>query len=127
MNTNTGFQSLFYSGISGLQHPIPKYLNPPVFENASRLTYYSSLFNSIEINSSFYKIPQGATVTKWAGSVSENFIFTFKLRKEITHSKELNFNGEDVSAFFKSINCIGEKKGCLLIQFPPGLVFPLFN
>lgn len=111
----------FYSGTSGLQLDIPKYLYPPPFENASRLTYYASLFNSIEINSSFYKIPQAATVAKWAASVSENFRFTFKLWKGITHSKSLNFNHEDVAAFFKSINSAKNKKGCLLIQFPPGL------
>lgn len=110
-----------YSGLSGLQLPIHKYLYPPPFENASRLTFYASLFNSIEINSSFYRIPQAATVTKWAASVPENFKFTFKLWKGVTHNRGLNFNTEDVAAFFKSINSVKEKKGCLLIQFPPGL------
>ena len=113
--------SSWYSGLSGLQVDIPKYLYPIPFENASRLTYYASFFNTIEINSSFYKIPQSSTVTKWADSVSENFKFTFKLWKEITHSKGLNFNKGDVAAFFKSINSVKEKKGCLLIQFPPSL------
>ena len=112
---------MFYSGLSGLQLPIPKYLYPTPFENASRLTYYSTLFNSIEINSSFYRIPQVATVSKWNTSVSEEFKFTFKLWKGITHIKYLNFNEDDVIAFFKSINAINNKKGCLLIQFPPSL------
>lgn len=104
-----------------MQLPVPKYLFPPPYEHASRLTYYASLFNSIEFNSSFYKIPQPATVAKWAALVPENFRFTFKLWKEITHNKSLNFNEEDVVAFFNSINSVKEKKGCLLIQFPPGL------
>ena len=111
----------FYSGLSGLQLPIPKYLFPPPFENASRLTYYSSFFNSIEINSSFYKIPKAATVAKWSDAVPENFKFTFKLWKGITHGKGLYFNKEDVASFFTSINAVTNKKGCLLIQFPPGL------
>jgi uncharacterized protein YecE (DUF72 family) len=111
----------FYSGLSGLQLHIPKYLYPPPFENSSRLTYYSTFFNSIEFNSSFYKIPQASTVAKWAASVSEQFRFTFKLWKGITHNKFLNFNKEDVSVFFKSINSVKEKKGCLLIQFPPSI------
>jgi uncharacterized protein YecE (DUF72 family) len=111
----------FYSGLSGLQVPIPKHLYPAPFENASRLTYYSSLFTSIEINSSFYKIPQTTTVTKWEASVSEKFSFTFKLWKGITHNKNLNFNAEDVAAFLKSINGVKDKKGCLLIQFPQSL------
>jgi uncharacterized protein YecE (DUF72 family) len=108
----------FYSGVSGLQLPIPKYLFPEPFKNFSRLTYYSFLYNSIEINSSFYKIPQPPTVSKWNNSVAKNFRFTFKLWKEITHSKELKFNQEDVKKFFKSINSVENKKGCLLIQFP---------
>lgn len=121
MNTDLHFQPRLYSGLSGLQLPIPKYQYPTPYENASRLTYYSSFFNSIEINSSFYKIPQPATVAKWAGLVTDNFKFTFKLWREITHTKHLVFKEEDVSAFFTSINEVGEKKGCLLIQFPPGL------
>ena len=118
--TAPGFQH-FYSGLSGLQLPIPKYLFPPPYENVSRLTYYATFFNSIEFNSSFYKIPQPATVTKWAASVPEKFRFTFKLWKGITHTKGFNFNNEDVVAFFNSINSVNEKKGCLLIQFPPSL------
>ena len=109
----------YYTGLSGLQLPVPKYLYPAPFENASRLTYYASLFNSIEINSSFYKIPQLATVRKWAGEVPDHFKFTFKLWKGITHNKGLEFSTEDLSAYFKSINGVTDKKGCLLIQFPP--------
>jgi len=121
MNSPTRSTQSFYSGLSGLQLPMPKYLFPPPYENSSRLTYYASHFNSIEFNSSFYKIPQPGTVAKWASSVPENFRFTFKLWKGITHNKSLDFNKEDVVTFFNSINSVNEKTGCVLIQFPPGL------
>ena len=121
MNWYDEFQTRFYSGLSGLQLHIPKNLYPPPYENASRLTYYSTFFNSIEFNSSFYKIPRAVTVTKWAALVSDKFKFTFKLWKEITHRKGLHFNDQDISAFFESINFVQDKKGCVLIQFPPGL------
>lgn len=107
-----------YSGLSGLQLDIPKYLFPTPFENASRLTYYASFFNTIEINSSFYKIPQSSKVTKWAGSVSENFKFTFKLWKEITHSKGLNFNKEEVAAFLNPSMLLKKKKDVCSFSFP---------
>ncbi|HKR06351.1 MAG TPA: DUF72 domain-containing protein [Bacteroidia bacterium] len=110
----------FYSGISGLVLPIPKYLFPAPYRDVSRLTYYATFFNSIEINSSFYKIPMAATVSKWVNSVNENFKFTFKLWKGITHTKDLDFKKSDVEFFFKSVNNAKDKKGCLLIQFPPG-------
>jgi len=111
----------FCSGLSGLQLNIPRYLYPPPYENASRLTFYASLFNSIEINSSFYEIPQKATVAKWASSVPDDFKFTFKLWKEITHSKGFGFNVVDVSTFLNVITSVEDKKGCLLIQLPPSL------
>jgi uncharacterized protein YecE (DUF72 family) len=121
MKKAPGSPNNFYSGLSGLQLPIPKYLFPPPYENASRLTFYASHFNSIEFNSTFYKIPQPATVAKWAAMVPEDFRFTFKLWKEITHTKGFNFKEEDVIAFFNSINSVKEKKGCLLLQFPPSI------
>ncbi len=121
MNNSPSFQLGFYSGISGLQLPIPKYLFPPPYQNASRLTYYSTLFNSIEVNSSFYKIPNAATIVKWASSVPEYFKFTFKLWKGITHINGLYFRTEDVDHFLKSINSVQNKRACLLIQFPPSL------
>ncbi len=121
MNGPQNIHNSFFSGLSGLILPIPKYLFPPPFENASRLTYYASHFNSIEINSSFYKIPQGNTVAKWASLVPEDFKFTFKLWRGITHVPGLSFNEADVAHFFKVIDNVQEKKGCLLVQLPPGL------
>ncbi len=113
--------SNFYSGTSGLVLPVSQSHYPPEFQGKSRLTYYGFLFNSVEINSSFYKIPKVATVSKWAESVDENFRFTFKLSKVITHAKALSFKEEDVALFIQTIEHIGSKKGCLLIQFPPSL------
>jgi len=130
MNGSTEFNSTgkFYSGISGLVLPVPnKQLYPEEFRDKSRLTYYASLFNSIEINSSFYKIPQASTVKKWATEVPEGFRFTFKLWRDITHNKGLVFNPADVDRFIQVINEVGDKKGCLLIQFPPSLMVANFN
>ena len=111
----------FYSGTSGLVVPVPKHSFPPEFEDKSRLTYYASLLNSIEINSSFYKLPRSITIRKWAESVPDGFKFTFKLWKEVTHNKGLTFRTEDLENFMMAINEAGNKKGCLLIQFPPSL------
>lgn len=115
------FKKTFYSGTSGLLLPVTRDLYPPEFLGKSRLEYYASLFNTVEINSSFYKLPRTSTVTKWADSVPAGFKFTFKLCKSITHVKELNFNQEDVQLFMRTINHVGNKKGCVLIQLPPAL------
>src|SRR5688572_2766739 len=111
----------YFSGISGLVLPIPKYKLPEDFQKSSRLTYYSSLFNSIEINRSFYVLPNGKTLVKWANEVPDHFRFTIKLWKQITHTKGLQFQELDVKNFMTAVDNVGGKKGCLLIQFPAGL------
>ncbi len=111
----------FYGGLSGLQVPVPKYSFPPEHQDSSRLTYYATFFNSIEINSTFYKLPMPATTGKWADQVPEEFRFTFKLWKDISHAKGLEFKEADVETFFKAIEKVKHKKGCILIQFPPSL------
>ncbi len=112
----------FYAGTSGLLLPVPnKLFYPGEFRDKTRLTYYGSLFNSIEINSSFYKVPMASTVARWATEVPENFRFTFKLHRGITHQKGLIFNPAEISSFMKTISAVGNKKGCLLIQLPPSI------
>jgi uncharacterized protein YecE (DUF72 family) len=118
----------YKAGTSGLVLPVPnKQAFPPEFSDKSRLTYYASLLNSIEINSSFYKVPQPATVRKWADSVPDDFVFTFKLWQEITHVKGFAYNHTDVLRFMEVINQAGNKKGCLLVQFPPSLTIAQFT
>ena len=114
----------FYSGTSGLVLPVPnKLAYPKEFQNKSRLCFYSSIFNSIEVNSSFYKIPQAKTMQRWANETTDNFRFTFKLFQDISHGKELQYDPELIQRFIDTINEVGDKKGCLLVQFPPKLAF----
>lgn len=111
----------YYGGTSGLVLPVPNKSHfPQEFKERSRLCYYGSLFNSIEVNSSFYKLPQAKTVAKWTAEVPAHFRFTFKLWREITHAKDIVFKLEDMLRFMQSIDTAGDKKGCLLVQFPPG-------
>lgn len=111
----------FFSGISGVTLPVSKSQYPAEFRDTSRLHYYASLFNSVEVNSIFYKLPRASTVVNWRESVPDNFRFTFKVSKIITHVKGLDFKKEDVSAFVQTVAHIGRKKGCLLAQFPPSI------
>jgi uncharacterized protein YecE (DUF72 family) len=117
----------FYIGTSGIVVPIPKSEYPEEFRSKSRLAYYASLFNTLEINSSFYKDPKPSTIAKWATEVSDDFRFTFKCPKAISHAKHLQFNPADVYGFIMLINEIGNKKGCVLIQLPPSLSIDYYN
>ena len=107
--------------------PVPRSQYPAAFRDKSRLHYYASLFNSIEINSIFYKLPRHSTVVNWAAAVPDNFRFTFKVSKTITHVKGLDFAAKDVDDFIKTVENIGDKKGCLLVQLPPSLTIEKIN
>jgi uncharacterized protein YecE (DUF72 family) len=111
----------FYSGTSNLLSPLKKSEHPIEFAGASRLTYYASLFSSVEINATFYKMPRAVTLEKWAQSVPDHFRFTFKVPKGVTHAKDLQFSFEELEQFAETVDVVGEKRGCLLIQLPPKL------
>lgn len=120
-------QGKLYAGTSGLVLPYKnKSFYPSEYQEKSRLSFYGSLFNSIEINSSFYKPPQHKTVKKWTADVPVDFKFTFKLWQEITHRKVRAINNTEIAHFIHTINEARNKKGCLLVQFPPSLKFAGF-
>ncbi|MCX2479756.1 DUF72 domain-containing protein [Pedobacter sp. MC2016-15] len=114
----------YYSGTSGLLLPVRnKSFYPPEFQDNSRLHFYGSLMNSIEINSSFYKLPMPSTVEKWAAETPDDFKFSFKLFREITHHKSLAFDPALLKRFIEVVSRAGTKKGCLLVQLPPSVRF----
>ena len=120
MNPNKGILRI---GTSGIALRGSKETFPPEFQQSSRLHYYSTLFNTLEVNSTFKKIPMLSTLEKWSLDVADNFQFTIKVWKEITHAKQLDFSSEDVSRFVSVANHIGIPKGCLLIQFPASITY----
>ena len=109
----------FFSGTSGLVLPVKnKLAYPEHLQDKSRLHYYSTLFNSIEVNSIFYKLPMPKTALRWSNEVAGDFRFTFKLSKEITHCKELEYNKAAIRNFFDVIQIPDNRKGCILVQLP---------
>lgn len=114
-------------GTSNGYMPGNKLTFPPVYQLKSRLHYYSSLFNTVEVNSCFYKTPLRSTYEKWASDVPEDFQFTLKLSRDITHVKELKGDLACMNGFLQSASGTGNKKGCLLIQFPGKINLENFN
>lgn len=117
---------MIYIGTSGIVLPGSKENFPDQFKSGTRLQYYSTLFNSLEINSSFYKTPQPLTFSKWEHEVNKDFRLTVKMSRDITHSKKLDFNPEDLNKFMDSANHVENKKGALLIQFPASITADYF-
>jgi len=113
---------IFRAGTSGLVLREPnKQAFPDEHKQKTRLAYYATLFNSIEINSSFYKPPLPVTFTKWSHMVPDDFQFAIKLWRDITHARGFAFSATDIALFMKAAANLGRKKGCLLIQLPPSI------
>ena len=113
----------YYIGCSGWSYISwqgPFY--PKDIENSKWLNFYSKVFNYVEIDSTFYRIPNEFMVKNWYKRTPKNFRFTAKLPKIITHDKRLrNIDEDQLDSFFKSISELKEKLLTLLIQLPPSL------
>jgi uncharacterized protein YecE (DUF72 family) len=83
------------------------------------LAYYSSQFHTVEVDSTFYRIPTEQTVVNWKKQVPEGFLFSFKFPQLITHIKKLKDCKYETDIFLERVSLLGEKVGGLLLQFPP--------
>ena len=112
----------FYVGCSGWSYTAwqgPFY--PSNMDNSKWLEYYSKVFDYVEIDSSFYRIPNIFTVKNWSKITPSNFRFTAKFPKVITHEKRLKNVDNELSLFFKAMEPLHDKILALLIQLPPSL------
>jgi uncharacterized protein YecE (DUF72 family) len=94
---------------------------PPNLENSDWLRFYSQVFDYVEIDSSFYRIPNQFMVKNWVKRTPDNFRFTAKFPKVITHDKILVDVEEEVERFLENIEPLEKKTLALLIQLPPSL------
>jgi uncharacterized protein YecE (DUF72 family) len=94
---------------------------PSKLENTDWLRYYSQIFDYVEIDSSFYRMPNKFMVKNWAKKTPDNFRFTAKFPKVITHDKHLVDVDEEVYTFLNNMEPLHEKTLALLIQLPPSM------
>jgi uncharacterized protein YecE (DUF72 family) len=87
------------------------------------LEFYSDHFKTVEINSSFYHLPQEKTFERWRDLVPEGFIFAVKASRFITHIKKLKDAQEPLKTFLQRARLLKEKLGPVLFQLPPSLKF----
>jgi uncharacterized protein YecE (DUF72 family) len=84
------------------------------------LQYYSTVFNTVELNGTFYRTPKLSDLQKYAAVTAENFTFSVKMSRYITHVQKLAGSKEPVSAFQSLINeGLGKKLAHFLFQMPP--------
>lgn len=86
--------------------------------------YYCQHFNTIEINSSFYRQPSAKSFDTWYNTSPTDFLFTIKAPQTITHYSKFNAVEELVNDFYQVIqNGLKEKLGCVLFQMPPSFSY----
>jgi len=84
------------------------------------LTFYSSVFDTIEIDATLYGIPAATTFEKWYGETPDDFIFSLKSPREITHDGKLSPSTVPIMhEFVERSELLKEKLGIFLIQLPP--------
>ncbi len=84
------------------------------------LKLYSKIFDTIEVDSTFYAIPPSSTIEGWYEKTPDNFTFSLKMPQEITHQKELREESYEVLyEFCERIKDLKEKLATVLIQMPP--------
>jgi uncharacterized protein YecE (DUF72 family) len=89
----------------------------------SHLERYAPCLNAVEINSSFYRPHQRKTYERWARSVPEDFRFSVKVPKAMTHEQRLADCGAMLDDFAEEVSGLGDRLGVLLVQLPPKLAF----
>jgi uncharacterized protein YecE (DUF72 family) len=102
---------------------IPKEASGWFESNGTHLKRYSQVFNACEINSSFYRPHQNKTWERWADSAPDDFRFSVKAPRSITHEAKLKCTAEALQAFIRQISFLREKLGPMLVQLPPRLEF----
>jgi uncharacterized protein YecE (DUF72 family) len=100
---------------------IPKKVAHGFAKEGSGLTRYASIFDGVEINSTFYRRHKTSTFARWAESVPDSFRFAVKIPKEMTHTRAMK--AELFNTFLEDIAPLGQKRGPLLCQLPPSLAF----
>ncbi|MDG6223662.1 MAG: DUF72 domain-containing protein [Candidatus Bathyarchaeota archaeon] len=91
------------------------------------LQEYCQHFNTVEVNSTFYRIPTIETIKKWMKQTKPDFIFSIKAPKKISHQKLAKDNPDYLDFFLSTISNFGTKLGPVLFQFPPSFTSANFG
>lgn len=108
-----------YVGASGFSYPswrgdfYPRGSRPADF-----LRLYSERLPSVELNSTFYRLPSEAQLSKWAEATPTGFAFAVKTSRQITHFGRFDL----VGTFCERVRALGDRLGPVLVQFPPSRV-----
>ncbi len=85
------------------------------------LRYYSERLSTVEINATFYRMPQSSMLETWLEQVPPTFRFSLKASQRITHFKRLKETDEETKYFLETAAVLGDQLGVVLFQLPPNM------
>jgi len=83
------------------------------------LRFYAQHFRTVEINNTFYRMPDQAVLSRWSQEVPDDFAFSVKAPRRISHDKRLREADSEVAEFVRRTSVLGSKLGPVLFQLPP--------
>jgi uncharacterized protein YecE (DUF72 family) len=108
-----------YAGTSGFSYKEWKgTFYPEKIPPKEMLRSYAERLNTVEINNTFYHMPNGSVLASWADQVPRDFVFALKAPQVITHMKRLRHVSSEAGYLFKSLSVLEKKLGPVLFQFP---------
>ncbi|MCW3995782.1 MAG: DUF72 domain-containing protein [Candidatus Bathyarchaeota archaeon] len=107
-----GCSGFYYNHWKGLFYP-------EKLSKSNWLLYYTQFFNSLEVNSTFYRFPSEKLLNGWYQKTPESFTFTLKANRIITHLFKFNATEEYIKNFYNLASLLHEKLLGVLFQLPP--------
>ncbi|PZF71287.1 DUF72 domain-containing protein [Taibaiella soli] len=116
---------MLYVGTSGYSYPYWRNrFYPEKLPVAKQLAYYATRLNALELNGTFYRFPRVAQLRKAALQTADDFAFSVKAHKIITHTLRLKNAREKIEEFGAIVReGLEDKLKCILYQMPPSYVF----
>jgi len=94
-------------------------LYPATLRQADWLEHYAARFQTVEVDNTFYRLPEADTFATWRQRTPRNFCMALKTSRFLTHVKRLRDPAEPVQLFMERAGTLGDKLGPLLLQLPP--------
>lgn len=111
-----------YAGTSGYSYKEWKgSFYPEDLSDKGMLRYYSEHLPAVEINNTFYRLPNTSMLENWAGQVPDDFQFVLKASRKITHFKKLKDTDDETNYLLSTARALGSRLGVILFQLPPYL------
>ncbi len=92
---------------------------PEDISTEEELAYYTTKFDTVELNSSFYHLPKATTFQSWQETTPKDFVFSVKASRYITHNLNLKNAEEPLNKLVQNANSLGKKLGPILFQLSP--------